>query len=216
MEKKELAIDHEKVRSLLDRGHKPSFYELSFELPLLLVFLRHLGCTFSHRALLDLKLAHSKISLEGTEIVLVHMAPEEEAEEVFDLYDLQGSFRYRDPDKKLYQAFGLKCGKLQSIFSPSIWLNNLSRKALSNDELNIILGDPMQMPGVFLYYQGKIERSFIHNSINERPEYIELAKLLSMPEMNGLEDIKDILENIENLESLPSLSLTHERNNDPK
>ncbi len=183
--KKELDFDYDRIGHLLAKS-QPNFYELSFELPLLLVFLRQLGCAFSHRALFDVRMLQRDIGLEGTEIVLVHMAPVEEADEVFDLYGLNDTLRIHDPDKELYRAFGLKCGKLQKIFNPSIWLNDMTRKALSNDELSIMLGDPLQMPGVFLFHKAKVEKSFIHKSINDRPPYLELARLSSIPEINGL------------------------------
>ena len=179
--KKQTQLDYDKIHKFLKAkklsNKECDLYELSFVLPLLLVFLRQLGCAFSHRALFDLKLQQEAIQLEGVELALVHMAPMEEAEEVFDLYTLN-ALHICDPEQELYRAFGLARGKLQHIFSPRIWLDSLSYRYLSNDELNPMLGDPLQMPGVFLFYKGQVVHSFRHRSISDRPSYLKSAKTL--------------------------------------
>ena len=187
-------LDHKEI-SRIFRAKKPSnqesnLYDISHTLPLLLVFLRQLGCAFSHRALLDLKLQQEAIQLEGVQLSLVHMAPIEEAEEIFDLYMLNDAMHVSDPERELYQAFALERGKLQNIFSPRIWLDKLNYLSLSNDELNPMLGDPLQMPGVFLFYRGEILRSFRHLSITDRPSYVELASfsLDLLEKLKGVEE----------------------------
>ena len=157
-------LEHEQISRLLKAkkafNRDYNLYDISYTLPLLLVFLRQLGCAFSHRTLFDLRLQQEAIQLEGVELALVHMAPMEEAEEVFDLYALKNALHVCDPKQELYQAFGLARGKLQHIFNPRIWLDSLNYRSLSNDELNPMLGDPLQMPGVFLFYKGMLYAVF--------------------------------------------------------
>ncbi len=152
-----------------------NIYDLSFQLPLLFVFLRHLGCAFAHRTLLDLKMQYLDIQMEGAEFVFVHMTSIEEAEDVFDLYNLKDILHIASPKKELYKAFGLKQGETRSIFSPSIWLFGSGQEGLHNDEIDPILGDPLQMPGIFLYYEGEIATSYYHKKISDRPDYRKLA-----------------------------------------
>ena len=172
-------LDPTRVSKLLGQtaynqeGH--DLHALSLQLPLLLVFLRQLGCAFCHCALLDIRMQEPEIQLEGAEIVLVHMASDKEAEEVFDLYELNHALKISDPQQKLYQAFGLQRGRLQDIYNPQIWLDTSMTESLSDDEIDPKLGDPLQMPGVFLYYEGKIRRAFYYDTIAARPRYSELA-----------------------------------------
>ncbi len=142
---------------------------LSYHLPLLFTFLRHLGCAFCHRTLLDLKTQLQAIHMQGVDLVLVHMASQEDADDVFDLYGLQHTIRVPDPQQELYRVFDLKRGKLQRIFNPRIWLEGSGATALSNDEINLSMGDPLQMPGVFLVYRGEVLRSFRHKTIQPAP-----------------------------------------------
>ncbi len=50
--------------------------ELSNDQPVLLIFLRHFGCTFCREALADLRVQRSRIEAAGVRIAVVHMSPE--------------------------------------------------------------------------------------------------------------------------------------------
>jgi hypothetical protein len=46
---------------------------------------------------------------------------------------------------------------------------------LAGHRIGRVVGDGMQMPGVFLVYRGQIIRSFRHKTIADRPDYVALA-----------------------------------------
>jgi hypothetical protein len=56
--------------------------------PVLLVFLRHVGCTFCREALADLSARRAEIEASGTQVVLVHMGREDTAATVLNKYNL--------------------------------------------------------------------------------------------------------------------------------
>ncbi len=90
--------------------------ELSRLSPVLLVFLRHAGCTFCREALADLSQKRKQIEAAGARLVLVHMGTEEHGAKFFEKYGLQGVQRISDPERTLYRAFGLPRGSLSDLF----------------------------------------------------------------------------------------------------
>ena len=46
----------------------------------------------------------------GVRLALVHLAPDEDARELFAKYGLEDVTRFSDPDKKIYGEFGLGRG----------------------------------------------------------------------------------------------------------
>lgn len=172
-------LNHDHIKQLLHKKiyskETYNFYTLSFQLPLLFVFLRHLGCAFCHRTLLDLRMEEQNIQLEGSEIVLIHMTSPSNAQEVFELYELNNQLSISDTEQELYKAFSLKRGKIQDIYNPKIWLDTSHAEELSHDVINPKLGDPLQMPGIFSFYGGKVQKGFWYESIADRPPYSRLA-----------------------------------------
>ena len=82
---------------------------------LLVVFLRHAGCPFCREALARLSAERANIEAAGATIVLVHMASDNEAQELFARYDLADVPRISDPSGGLYEAFGLARGSIWQI-----------------------------------------------------------------------------------------------------
>ena len=60
-----------------------SIAHLSKTSPVLLVFMRHIGCTFCREAMSDLAQQRRMIEASGTRLVLVHMGGEEQAVKFF-------------------------------------------------------------------------------------------------------------------------------------
>src|SRR5690606_27900456 len=85
--------------------------ELTFSTPVLIVFLRHFGCSFCRQALSDLAKQRSDIENLKTALCFVHMSPEDDqAASFFDKYDVATIHRVSDPGCTLYDAFGLRKG----------------------------------------------------------------------------------------------------------
>ncbi len=151
--------------------------------PVLLVFLRHVGCTFCREALADLSARRRDIESTGTQIVLVHMGREESAEEILQKYQLADVPRVWDPKLSLYRAFGLEKGALSQLLGPKVWLRGFEAGFLGKHGLGSADGDVTQMPGVFLVFHGEILKSYRHQSAADRPDYVALVRELNDSQM---------------------------------
>lgn len=148
-----------------------SLTELSSRSPVLLVFLRHAGCTFCRETLGDLAAVRSSIESDGTRIVLVHMSRDEKAEAFFAKYKLEDVDRISDPDRLLYRVFGLRRGRLHQLFGWKVWLRGFEAGILRRHGVGRLQGDGFQMPGIFLLAEGELVRSFRHRTAADRPDY---------------------------------------------
>lgn len=149
--------------------------ELSRLSPVMLVFLRHLGCTFCREALSDLGKAKRQIEETGTRVVLVHMSREETAAEMVARYGLANVDRVSDPKQSVYKAFGLSRGRFLDLFGPKVWWRGFQAGVLGRHGVGALDGDGFQMPGVFVIFHGEVIRSYIHQSAADRPDYVQLA-----------------------------------------
>ncbi len=141
--------------------------------PVLLCFLRHFGCTFCRESLADVADLQPMIEKSGLKIVLVHMATNEIAEEYMVRYKLKNSLHISDPDKSLYEYFGLFKGNFWQLYGLKVWARGLKAGLVDGHGLSIDadLGDYSQMPGVFIVNGNKIIEQFIHRSAADRPNY---------------------------------------------
>ncbi len=153
----------------------PSILELSQLSPILLVFLRHTGCTFCREALSDLAEKRREIESTGARIVLVHMSPEDRARKFLERYELADLPRVSDPGRALYRAFGLGRGGFWSLFGPKVWVRGFKAGVIDGHGIGALAGDGFQMPGVFLVYHGEILTAYRHLTAADRPDYVALA-----------------------------------------
>ncbi|MBI4891242.1 MAG: AhpC/TSA family protein [Acidobacteria bacterium] len=149
--------------------------EISRLSPVLLVFLRHAGCTFCREALADLSSRRGEIERDGTRLVLVHMGSEEHAAGFFRQYGLAEVPRISDPERALYRAFGLPRGSFSDVMGPKVWLRAFQSGVLERHGVGQLVGDGFQMPGVFLVFHGEIVRSYRHQCASDRPDYLALV-----------------------------------------
>lgn len=152
-----------------------SLYDLSYERPVLLVFLRHFGCIFCKEALHDLAQRKQIMEAKGIQIAFVHMTTEEIGQSYFDEFGLSEMPHFSDIECKYYQLFGLLKGNFKQLFGFQNWVKgfNLHVSGLVKASFQQI-GDGFQMPGIFLLNKGKIEDSFIHKIAADKPNYEEL------------------------------------------
>lgn len=160
-----------------------SLDELSRLSPVMVIFLRHLGCPFCREALADLARDRAEIESDGTRIVLVHLSSERE---ILDRLapGLADVVRLPDPNQVVYRAFGLGRGRLPDVFGPLVWFRFLQVAFFRRRGFGF-QDDIFQMPGVFMVYHGQVIRSFRHQSIADRPNYRALASASSQPEFQG-------------------------------
>jgi len=149
--------------------------DLSASAPVLLVFLRHAGCTFCRETLGDIAQARHAIEKTGTRVVLVHMGDGPALEKLLDKYGLAGMDCICDEQQELYRAFGLKRGKLRQLFGPKVLWRAFGEGVLSRHGIGRMSADGSQMPGLFLLNDGGISRRFRHRSAADRPDYAAIC-----------------------------------------
>ena len=145
--------------------------DINREKPVILVFLRHFGCIFCREALDDLAEKKVEIDNNGIELILVHMAANELAEQFLKEYDLSGVKHISDPECELYARFGLTKGRFTQLFGVKTLLRAFELKRKSDQLIVDPIGDSFQMPGVFLLKNDRIVDSYIHKTISDRPDY---------------------------------------------
>lgn len=150
-----------------------SISELSRRKPLLVVFLRHSGCTFCREALSDLAKQRAEIEAGGTRIALVHMGHAEPTE-LLEKYQMTDLHCFRDPVCALYDAFGLKNGGFRQLFGLKVWWRGV-QAMIAGHGIGGLDGNGFRMPGTFLIQAGSILRSYRHLSAADRPNYLELS-----------------------------------------
>ncbi len=152
-----------------------SLLELSDESPLLVVFLRHAGCTFCREALADVAAQRAKIESRGTRIVLVHMSTDAAAAAFFGKYKLADVARTGDLGRELYRAFELGRGSFWQLFGPKVFVRGFIAGIVNGHGVGALEGDGFQMPGAFLVQQGRIIAGKPHATAADRPDYAALA-----------------------------------------
>ena len=149
--------------------------KLSETSPVLLVFLRHAGCTFCREALGDIARERRAIEATGTRIVLVHMGDSEAIQKLSARYGLGDVNRICDPDRVLYKAFGLKRGRIFQLFGPKVFWRGFVAGALLRHGIGRPSADSAQMPGLFLIDRSGIIRRFRHQTAADRPDYATIC-----------------------------------------
>jgi peroxiredoxin len=150
--------------------------DISFQQPVMLVFLRPFGCIFCREALSDISNVRERIEESGVKIVFVHMAADEIAERYFARYGLNGAVHIGDPECRYYAAFGLVKGTFTQLFGLQSWIRGFKVSVLDGRGAGQQLGDGFQMPGIFIIQDGEIKESFVHKLVSDRPDYEELMK----------------------------------------
>jgi len=154
--------------------------ELSIERPLLLVFLRHLGCTFCREAAADVAEQRAAIEREGVVPAFVGMSEEDDLAAFLDAYGVGDLPRFSDPGRELYAAFGLGRGTARQLFGARVVRRGLAASAPrwlggEGHGVGALQGDGLQMPGVFLLHRGRLVGGYRHETAADRPDYRSLA-----------------------------------------
>jgi hypothetical protein len=162
------AIRTESGRSLL---------ELAEGSPVLLVFLRHFGCSFCRQAISDVADLKGELDKRGVRPVFVHLGTPERAKPFFDYYGIGDVERVSDPEAKVYQLplFALpRIHPVLTLFQPSVWTGWL-KGALFKHGIGAIKEDGHQMQGIFFLKGPKIVRQFRYKTIADEPNYLKMV-----------------------------------------
>lgn len=160
-------------------GTGESLAEASDRRPLLLVFLRHFGCTFTRRILRELESLQHAAQERGAELVLVHML--QGGRETPHLHGHEDVARIADPRCELYRAFGLGKGGVLELFGPRVWWPGIV-SLFKGCGVGHLAGDALQLPGAFLFHRGLILSAQRARSAAELPDPELLFSQKGIPE----------------------------------
>jgi hypothetical protein len=152
-----------------------SMYELSQRQELLVVCVRHSGCTYCREALDDLSRQKSVIKAAGVRPVIVHMGTFDQGQQMLRQYGCEEFDQVSDPTRHVYQALELRLGTLSELFGPRAFWRALVEGTVFRFGFGRIVGSALQMPGAFLIRDGRIVKAYRHAFSGDRPNYVELA-----------------------------------------
>lgn len=161
--------------------HGESLEQISMVNPVMVVFLRHFGCTFCREALSDLGRLRPEIEKLGTQLAIIHMSTDDEAEFMLDRYGLADVHRISDPFRRVYKAFELRRGTGSQLLGVRVWWRGFVAGLIKGHGIGPISGDALQLSGVFLLWKGKLVRAFRHKTSADRPDYREIAACEACP-----------------------------------
>jgi len=160
--------------------------EMSFQQPILLVFLRHFGCTFCKSTLKKINILQENFSEHNVKIVLVNMLPENQAEKHLQEFNLYNLDYVSDEEAMLYKAFKLNRGKFNQLFSFKVFVKGISlwlseKLFISSSEGT----DVFQMPGVFLIKDATIVKQFKYDSVADEPPFLDFVNAIKTSTTNN-------------------------------
>lgn len=145
--------------------------EASRDQTLVLVFLRHFGCTFTRQILRGLQELQSEAGQRNARLVLVHML--QSGRETTYVGERSGVARIADPRCELYRAFGLGKGGFLELFGPRVWWRG-AISVFKGCGVGHLAGDGLQMPGAFLVRNGRIVAARPAHSAADLPDIGQL------------------------------------------
>ncbi len=154
-----------------------SLLELAEASPVLLVFLRHFGCSFCRQAISDVAELRGELDRRGVRPVFVHLGTPERAKPFFDYYGIGDVERVSDPEAAVYQNPVFAISRIHpalTLFQPSVWMGWF-KGALFKHGIGAIKEDGKQMQGIFFLKGPKIVREFRYKTIADEPNYLKLV-----------------------------------------
>lgn len=142
----------------------------------LLVFVRHSGCTFCREALKQLQAIKPKLDKANILLAVVHLGPPGDPDDFFKRYQLGDDvIRISNPECTLFRAFGLMRGHFRQLFGWRVWLRGFQSAILAGNGFGKLVGDGFQMPGAFLLEDGKVVAEHRHKNAADEPDYWQIA-----------------------------------------
>ena len=154
--------------------HGRTLREVCEERPILVLLVRHSGCTFCKEALSDLAAQREAIEREGLTIAVVSMSESESLAKAAAAVCLGDIHLVSDPDRDLYRALELGRGSFGQLFGPSVWWRGMVA-TIRGHLIGGLDGDGFQMPGAFVLHKSEIVRAYRHQTAADRPDLGALA-----------------------------------------
>jgi peroxiredoxin len=154
-----------------------SLLELAEASPVLLIFLRHFGCSFCRQAISDVADLRGELDKRGVQAVFVHLGTPERAKPFFDYYGIGDVERVSDPEAAVYQLPVFAISRMHpalTLLQPAVWAGWM-KGALFKHGIGAIKEDGKQMQAIFFLKGPKIVREFRYKTIADEPNYLKLV-----------------------------------------
>lgn len=152
-----------------------SLWDLSHRQRLLVVFVRHAGCTFCREAVHDVGSQADTIQAAGVKPIIVHMGTVENGRELMKWSGRDDIEAVSDPDRRLFRAFELQFGTLWQLAGPYVIWRALFGNTLFRFGFGQMIGHGMQLAGAFLVENGRIVNSYRCRTTADRMDYAAIA-----------------------------------------
>ena len=137
-----------------------SLLDITQQSKVLLVFVRHAGCTFCRETLKELKAQLPTLVANQITPVVVHMGTLAEGESMLSSSGLENTLQISNPDCGLYRAYELSRGNALQLFGPVVWWKGFQAAIIKGHGFGKLAGDGFQLGGAFLLHRGKILQSY--------------------------------------------------------
>lgn len=134
----------------------------------LLIFLRHLGCTFTRETITKLRLLSGR-DQNFPQIVFVHQGSVADGDALFSKLWPE-AHRIADTDLSLYRTFKIERGTFVELFGPQTLQAGLLG-LLQGHGVGRPIGDPFLMPGSFLIENKRIVWAHQFSHAGDQPQY---------------------------------------------
>ncbi len=141
---------------LVRTSQNASLLELSEKQNVLLIFVRHFGCTFCRETVAEMAKIEDAMAGQNLTQVFVHMSDPDFGDKFFAQYYKHPVHHVSDPGRVLYKSLDLKRGSLYQIFGPMSWMRFLYAGVLKGHGLGQVEGDGLQLGGIFVLSKGQV------------------------------------------------------------
>ena len=145
---------------ILDQSGQ-SLLDLAGKSPVVVLFLRHTGCTFCREMLAELAERRAELAASGIGAAIVHLQEDRAAvAQLLARYGLEDVPCFADPGQTLYAAFELARGSAADVLGPKVWWRGFETTILRGHLPGRPRGDIYQLPGAFLLANGRVLAAF--------------------------------------------------------
>lgn len=129
--------------------------ELSKKQNVLLVFVRHFGCTFCRETVSEISKLEQSIAGKKLTLVFVHMSDPAHGDDFFSRYYDHQIYHVSDPSRSLYKSLNMRRGTFYQLFGPMTWIKGIWAGVFKGHGIGVE-GDILQLGGYFILSNGQI------------------------------------------------------------
>lgn len=178
-----LKAHRDKILPEIETNTGERLLDISRQEPLLLVFLRHTGCTFCREMVAELSEALPTLKEQGLRPVLIHMETPDKGQAFLEGFGLGQLAHVSDPSRQLYRTLGLGRGSWGQLFG----LKTVARGfEASRFGVGTLSGDGFQLSGYAVLADGEICVIHAHQYAGEKTPFEPLAKHYGLHNTEGL------------------------------